>query len=94
MVQLKNMSKHPRTEVSFAPTKVFVEKYGHAEGERQRLAYERPTWAREPIKPVPTCEISHESPLRESTPPDVLLFGTSFAMGVMTGAFIMWLLYQ
>lgn len=88
------MSKHPRTEVSFAPTKVFAEKYGEAESERQRLAYERPTWAKEPVKPVPNCQISHEPPVGQKSEPEVILFGMAFAAGMVTGAFVVWLFYQ
>lgn len=90
------MSKHPRTEVSFAPTKVFVEKYGAAEGERQRVKYERPSWAQQPVTaPVETCETAHAPPQKLTADnPEVLLFGVSFAMGIVTGAFVVWLFYQ
>ena len=52
--------KAVKREVSFAPTRVFREKYGEAMAKAEEAKFTRPTWA---PAPEPTCEKVHPNPL-------------------------------
>lgn len=72
----------PRTEVSFAPTRVFVEKYGVDEAAMQQKKFERPTWQQ------PTCEEVHPTPLPVRIPEETLSpKETTQAVFIILGAF-------
>lgn len=79
---------HPKTEVSFAPTRAFVAKYGQVEADRQRKLFERPSWASKTA-----CETVHptqpEKEVLTTNERDVLIgFSLGLVVGVVTGVLL------
>lgn len=81
---------HPKTEVSFAPTKVFTAKYGMAEAEVQRKRFERPTWASIQPPDLPGCAAEHPPVEKKEVPEPQFLF-MAFALGLFCGMAITWI---
>lgn len=68
--------KGPQTEINFAPTEAFVQRYGKEEAEKERKNFERATWT------APAAEPADE-PLNWVIA--IVIIGTAVGVGILIG---------